>query len=73
VHLKTTGGEQWNQATTAVGYASSSDVRVHFGLGAARRATVEIRWPDGALQSVGDVEADRYLTVREGGAGDSPG
>jgi hypothetical protein len=72
VHLKTAGGEQWNQATTAVGYASSSDVRVHFGLGPARRATVEIRWPDGELQSLRDVEADRYLTVREGEAGDSP-
>jgi hypothetical protein len=65
VHLKTADGEQWNHVTTAVGYASSSDVRVHFGLGAAARATVEIRWPDGSLQQLGEVAADRYLAVRE--------
>jgi enediyne biosynthesis protein E4 len=65
VHVKTPTGEQWNQATTAVGYASSSDVRVHFGLGSARRASVEVRWPNGSVQQLGEAEADRYLTVRE--------
>ncbi|HTS63366.1 MAG TPA: CRTAC1 family protein [Candidatus Acidoferrales bacterium] len=65
VHVKTAAGEQWNQVTTAVGFASSSDVRVHFGLGAARRATLDIRWPHGTVQQVGVVVADRYLTVRE--------
>jgi hypothetical protein len=66
VHVTSGGGvEQWNQASTAVGYASSSDVRLHFGLGAARRASVEVRWPGGAVQQMGEVDADRYLTVRE--------
>src|SRR5438876_574321 len=62
-HLRTASGEQWNQVTTAVGYASSSDVRVHFGLGGETKATLEIRWPGGATQRVGTVQADRYLTV----------
>jgi hypothetical protein len=65
VHVTASGVEQWNQVTSAVGYASASDLRVHFGLGAARNATVEIRWPGGATQKVGDVEADRYLAIRE--------
>ncbi len=65
VHVKTSAGEQWNQATTAVGYAGSSDVRVHFGLGPAPAPTVEIRWPSGLVQQLGEVRADRYLTVRE--------
>jgi hypothetical protein len=65
VKLRTTSGEQWNQVTTSVGYASSSDVRVHFGLGAAARATVEIHWPSGTVQQLGETGADRYLTVRE--------
>jgi hypothetical protein len=65
VHLKTAAGEQWNHATTAVGYASSSDVRVHFGLGGAVRANVEIRWPSRTVQQLGEIEVDRYLTVRE--------
>jgi len=65
VRVKSGGLEQWNQATTAVGYASSSEVRVHFGLGSARKATLEVRWPRGAVQDLGEVEADQYLLVRE--------
>jgi hypothetical protein len=65
VHVKTEGLEQWNHATTTAGYAGSSDVRVHFGLGTARRASVEIRWPSGVVQALREVEADRYLAVRE--------
>jgi hypothetical protein len=65
VHIKTAAGEQWNHVTTSVGYASSSDVRVNFGLGAESRAKVEIRWPGGQLQELKDVPLDRYLTVRE--------
>jgi hypothetical protein len=57
--------EQWNHVTTSVGYAASSDPRVHFGLGAARRASIEIRWPSGAVTRTQTSEVDRYLTVRE--------
>ncbi len=31
------GRQQWNEVTTAVGYASASDSRVHFGLGGVDR------------------------------------
>jgi hypothetical protein len=60
------GSAQWNTATTSVGYACSSDARVHFGLGAnASAKEVEIRWPSGAVQKLTDVAADRVLTVDE--------
>jgi enediyne biosynthesis protein E4 len=65
VHVTAGGVEQWNHVSSAVGYASASDTRVHFGLGAARAGTVEIQWPGGALQKLGEVAADRYLVVRE--------
>lgn len=65
VKVTADGVEQWNQVTSAVGYASSSELRVHFGLGASRRAAVEVRWPGGAVQQVGDVDADRYVRVKE--------
>jgi hypothetical protein len=65
INVRTPGGEQWNQVSTAVGYASSSDVRVHFGLGVAARATVEVHWPSGVTQLLGEVAGDRYVTVRE--------
>jgi hypothetical protein len=64
VHIRTAQGDQWNQVTTSVGYASSSDLRVHFGLGGETRAAVEIRWPGGTLSKL-ETQADRYLTVRE--------
>jgi hypothetical protein len=57
---------QWNHKTTAVGYASSASVPVHFGAGKARVLdTVEVRWPSGAVQVLRDVPADQVLTVRE--------
>jgi hypothetical protein len=60
------GRVQYNHATTAVGYASSSDKRVHFGLGADRTAReIEIRWPSGVRQVLRDVSADRLLKVEE--------
>jgi enediyne biosynthesis protein E4 len=60
------GRKQYNHATTAVGYACSSDPRVHFGLGAsATIREIEIRWPTGAVETLHDVAADRVLTVRQ--------
>jgi enediyne biosynthesis protein E4 len=66
VHIVTASGEQWNHVTTSVGYASSSEKAVHFGLGKDDRADlVEITWPSGAVQRVENVRADRYVTIRE--------
>jgi hypothetical protein len=57
---------QWNHATTAVGYASSSAGPVHFGTGTATIIDrVEVRWPSGTVQVLTDVRADQVLTVRE--------
>ena len=58
-------GAQWNHVTRSVGYASSSDPRVHFGLGAQSSVEVEIHWPTGAVQKLGSVKANQYLTVEE--------
>jgi len=52
--------------TTASSYLSSSDKRVHFGLGAASMAeTIEIRWPSGIRQPMKNVPADQILQVDE--------
>jgi enediyne biosynthesis protein E4 len=60
------GSVQWNEATTAVGYASSSDPRVHFGLGANKTIKeIEIRWPSGIKQLLHDVAVDHILPVEE--------
>ena len=58
-------GAQYAEMTTAVGYASSSDIPLHFGLGAAASAKIEIRWPSGTVQTLTDVKADQAITVTE--------
>ena len=46
----------YNQATTAVGYACSSEPLVRFGLGSNRVAeTIEVRWPGGDIQQIENV------------------
>jgi hypothetical protein len=67
IHITTEDGRsQWNEVTTAVGYASSSDSRVHFGLGANRSIKeLEIRWPSGSKQILRDVSVDRVMNVEE--------
>jgi enediyne biosynthesis protein E4 len=60
------GLKQYNEVTTAVGYACSSDSRVHFGLGASRTIReIEIRWPSGIRQTLGNVAADQILEIQE--------
>jgi hypothetical protein len=56
---------QTQVATSAGSYASASDKRVHFGLGVATSAKVEILWPSGMVQKMDDVAVDRILTVVE--------
>ena len=48
-------------------YLAQNDLRVHFGLGSARKADrLEIRWPSGAVDVIEGIEANQILTVREG-------
>ena len=55
-----------NHATTSVGYASSSEALVRFGLGANERARrVEVRWPGAGSQVLTDVAADHVVEVKE--------
>jgi hypothetical protein len=56
----------FNHATTSVGFMSSSDRRIHFGLGQERTlSNVEIRWPSGIVQNLQRVVADRIVKVEE--------
>jgi hypothetical protein len=57
--------DQTRFATTAGSYISASDKRLHFGLGAAETAKVEVRWPSGTRQVLEDVKANQFLEVRE--------
>ena len=69
VKITTRLGSQYNEATTTVGYNSSSDKRVHFGLGSAAVAdSIELTWPSGIKQVLKNVKADQILSVTENGS-----
>ncbi len=60
------GSTQYNHVTTSTGYASSSDARVHFGLGGAATAKeIVIEWPSRIRQVLRDVAGDRVIEVTE--------
>jgi hypothetical protein len=66
VKITTASGVQYNEATTAVGYNSSSDKRVYFGLGNATVVErIELAWPTGVKQVLKSVAADQILTIVE--------
>jgi len=69
VFLTAGGVRQRADVFSGGSYGSSSDQRVHFGLGAAVKVDrVEILWPSGSKQEVNISSVDRILTVEEGKA-----
>jgi hypothetical protein len=70
VRLMTAKGSQMATVTTAGSYLSSSDKRLHFGLGPETAVgTIEIRWPSGIRQTIKNVPGDQILKVDEPSAG----
>lgn len=66
VIVTTNAGPQFATVSTGGSYLSSSDKRVHFGLG--RETTIqsiEIRWPSGTKQILRNVSADQILQIEE--------
>ena len=47
-------------------YCSANDPRLHFGLGAAATADVEVHWPSGLVENMRGVAANQLLKMREG-------
>jgi enediyne biosynthesis protein E4 len=59
------GVQTWTVSTTG-SYFSSSDKRIHFGLGPATAVPdLEIRWPSGIKQVLRDIRADQVLRIDE--------
>jgi hypothetical protein len=47
-------------------YLSVNDRRLHFGLGKETKARVEVHWPSGDAETIGAVDCDRLVVIREG-------
>ena len=65
VVCRTKQRRQISFVANSVGYASASDLRVHFGLGEDCKASLEIHWPSGAVQELNDVSCDQRLRIDE--------
>jgi hypothetical protein len=66
VDIVTDAGKQSATVTTAGSYESSSDRRVHFGLGGENFVkSIRIQWPSGIVQTIENTKADQFLTVTE--------
>ena len=65
IEIRTPGLTQVNRVTGAIGYASSSDLTMHFGLGECASANAEIEWPSGKRQVLAKIPIDRFVIVQE--------
>ena len=55
-----------NHVTSSVGFMSSSDRRLHFGIGTETQIKqIRIRWPSGNVQQITNPAIDHLLRIRE--------
>jgi hypothetical protein len=67
VTIRSAGVKQLSEVRGGGGYLSQNDLRLHFGLGAAKKMeSVEIRWPSGKVETLENVAADAIYTIVEG-------
>jgi hypothetical protein len=67
VSVKTATRTLVDESRSGSSYISNSDMRVHFGLGAATKVEwMEIRWPSGLVERFTNVAIDSIQTIREG-------
>lgn len=57
---------QTQEVLSQASFYSANDPRLHFGLGVAESADLEIRWPNGGKETILNVTADQLVFVREG-------
>ena len=63
----TAGGKVYTtQKKSTTGYLSQNDPRIHFGLAKNEMIEkIEIKWPSGKLQVLGNIKVNQILTVKE--------
>jgi len=67
IYCATEGGHrQMDEVRSGNSYISQNDLRVHFGLGKAAKADLEIHWPSGQVDKLSGVAANQILIVTEG-------
>ena len=56
---------QTQYSGSAGSYLSASDKRLHFGLGSATQAKVEVLWPSGTRQTLPSASIDKFIEIQE--------
>lgn len=65
VTFETKGRKLLRQCSPGGSFLSSSDLRVHVGLGSATQTNIRIKWPSGNVDTYKNVPADQIITLRE--------
>jgi len=66
ITVRANGATQTRYVRSGTSYISQSEMRQHFGLGAATTMeSVDVRWPDGTHTTKRDVAANQILTVAQ--------
>jgi len=61
------GSSPWLMVKTGSSYCSQSELPLTFGLGATNRVTrIEVKWPDGRLETLPGADANQAITIEEG-------
>jgi hypothetical protein len=60
------GKEQVQEVMSGTSFISANDPRLHFGLGSATTADIEIHWPLGLVEKYPGLAAGQLITIREG-------
>src|ERR1700676_5677577 len=69
IKIVAAGVTQTEEIHSGGSYLSQNDLRVHFGLGAAKKIdSVEIRWLSGEIETLRDMGGDQFYVVLEGQA-----
>jgi len=63
VKVTSDGLTQYDTVRAGSSYLSATDPRLHFGLGTATHADVEVTWPGGGLKKVSQVKVNQMLSI----------
>ncbi|PYU93273.1 MAG: RNA-binding protein [Acidobacteria bacterium] len=67
VTVATGGLTEYDEVRSGGSYLSSSDLRLHFGVGAATKIDrLEVSWPSGQKDAATNLSVDRIFVVKEG-------
>src|ERR1700674_2532080 len=65
--IRAAGVKQFSEVRGGASYLSQNDLRLHFGLGTAKKMeSVEIRWPGGKVETLENVAADAIYRIAKG-------